>query len=627
MPPFASLGWNRWRWPDPVRIGWRNGDYEGRLTESARLGLCTFENFWKARGMGLATIDFRNTNTVWSSVMVETLVRLGMRQAVISPGSRSTPLTMALVLHPSVETIPVLDERSAGFFALGLARRARKPVVLVCTSGSAGAHFYPAVIEAHESGVPLIILTADRPPELRACHSGQTIDQQKFYGGYVRWYHELAVPEPIMDRMQYLRQQVAQGWRRASGPFPGPVHLNVPFRDPLAPTSDGKTQELEERIGGAFFEHLDAAPPIKSEIKTVLRAGTARGLIVAGAAVPDDPAAYASAVGRIAVETGWPILADALSTLRTEEVDSRAVIVTAYDAILRLERTARQLVPRQVLCLGCWPTSKVLRAFMESSLCEVLLVSPTEDNRDSLHGRTRQIVAPVETLVVEGLPPADPAYVESWRRAEAVARAALDAGMEDCGQFEGKAVWLLAKALPEGTPVFVAGSMPVRDAEYLWPANHRRQTLAFNRGANGIDGTLSSALGLAHDNRPSVLLTGDLALLHDTNGGLLLNRFRGSLTIVVINNRGGGIFEHLPIAAFDPPFEDYFATPQSIEFSRWAATYGIDHELVRDWMTFEQRISTLPTKGVRLLEIRSDRRADAAFRKKLFATVADQASQ
>nr|MBP7142818.1 2-succinyl-5-enolpyruvyl-6-hydroxy-3-cyclohexene-1-carboxylic-acid synthase [Opitutaceae bacterium] len=165
------------------------------------------------------------------------------------------------------------------------------------------------------------------------------------------------------------------------------------------------------------------------------------------------------------------------------------------------------------------------------------------------------------------------------------------------------------------------------DAEYFWPATGRRQQLAFNRGANGIDGTLSSALGMAHDNRPSVLLTGDLALLHDTNGGLLLKRFRGSLTIVVINNRGGGIFEHLPISAFDPPFEDYFATPQGIEFSQWAATYGIEHELVADWETFKQRVATLPAKGVRLLEIRTDRKADAAYRRRLFANVADQVSQ
>ncbi|MBP7143464.1 MAG: 2-succinyl-5-enolpyruvyl-6-hydroxy-3-cyclohexene-1-carboxylic-acid synthase, partial [Opitutaceae bacterium] len=454
--------------------------------------------------MGSATIDFRNTNTVWSSVLVETLVRLGLRQAVISPGSRSTPLTVALVRHPDVETIPVLDERSAGFFALGLARRARRPVVLVCTSGSAGAHFYPAIIEAHESGVPLLVLTADRPPELRACHSGQTIDQQKFYGGYVRWYHETAVPEPVVDRLRYLRQQAAHGWRRASGLFPGPVHLNLPFRDPLAPVPDGRTRELEERIDDVFFEHLDAASAARSGIRTVLRAGSARGLIVAGAAVPEDPAAYARAVARVAVETGWPILADALSVLRTEEMDSRAVLVTAYDAILRHEKTARQLAPRQVLCIGAWPTSKVLRAFMESSSCEVLMVSPTEDNRDSLHARTRQIVASVETLVTEGTPPADRAYADAWLRAEDVARVALDAGMEMCGQFEGKVVWMLARAVPEGTPVFIAGSMPVRDAEYFWPATGRRQQLAFNRGANGIDGTLSSALGMAHDNRPSV---------------------------------------------------------------------------------------------------------------------------
>ncbi|MBE7540105.1 MAG: 2-succinyl-5-enolpyruvyl-6-hydroxy-3-cyclohexene-1-carboxylic-acid synthase [Opitutaceae bacterium] len=572
--------------------------------------------------MASASIDFRNTNTVWSSVMVESLVRLGLRQAVVSPGSRSTPLTMALVRHSAVETIPALDERSAGFFALGLARRAGKPVVLVCTSGSAGAHLYPAIIEASESGVPLIVLTADRPPELRECHSGQTIDQQKLYGDHVRWYHELAVPEPALDLLRCVRQQMAHGWSRASGPFPGPVHLNVPFRDPLAPLPDGRVRELEGRIDDLFFEHLGTAVCAGSEVVTRFRTATSRGLIVAGPAAPFNAAVYAAAAGRLAAATGWPVLADTLSSLRTESLDTNAPIVSSYDAILRNERVSRLLAPRQILCLGGWPTSKVLRAYLEASQADVLLVSPTERNRDSLHARTRQIAAPVESLVPEGAAPGDDAYASLWRRAEAVARSALDAGLKDCGQFEGKAAWLLAQVLPENTPVFVAGSMPVRDVEYFWPVNHRRPQFAFNRGANGIDGTLSSALGMAHGGRPSVLLTGDLALLHDTNGGLLLNRFRGSLTIVLINNRGGGIFEHLPIAAFNPPFEDYFATPQLVDFSRWAATYGIEHTLVGDWNAFERAVGALPASGVRLLEVRTDRKSDAAFRKALFAQVA-----
>lgn len=590
------------------------------------MGLAPGRKVWDAGNMGLATIDSRNTNTVWCSVLAETLVRLGLRYAVISPGSRSTPLTLALARHPGVEAVPVLDERSAGFFALGLARRTQLPVMLVCTSGSAAAHYFPAVIEAHEAGVPLLIFTADRPPELRACHSGQTIDQQKLYGSFVRWYHELSVPEASRERLSYLRQQVAHAWERARGPFAGPVHLNAPFRDPLAPVADGTARELADEIDETFFSHLDGFPVARSQATYWQRATTARGIIVAGPVSSADPAAYAQAVSRLAVASGWPVLADTLSGLRTEVVDPQAAIVSCYDVILRTEKVSRLLTPRQVLCLGGWPTSKVLRAFIEASQAEVLLVSPTEDNRDALHGRTRQIVAPVESLVIQGNPPRDDAYASAWREAEQTARAALDVAMEDCGQFEGKASWLLAKTLPEGTPVFVAGSMPVRDVEYFWPAHSRGQRFAFNRGANGIDGTLSSALGMAHGNRPSVLLTGDLALLHDTNGGLLLNRFAGSLTIVVINNRGGGIFEHLPIAAFDPPFEDYFATPQTVEFSAWAATYGIDYELVADWRTFEQRVATLPAKGVRLLEIHTDRKADAAYRKKLFATVAAQVS-
>jgi len=574
--------------------------------------------------MGLPTIDLRNTNTVWCSVIAETLARLGVTHAVISPGSRSTALTLALVRHPGIETLPVLDERSAAFFALGLARRLRQPVALVCTSGTAGANYFPAVIEAHESGVPLLLLTADRPPELRACHSGQTIDQQKLFGAFVKAYHELCVPEATMERLQYLRQTLVNACDRARGPFPGPVHLNAPFRDPLAPIGDETARSLQGRLDEDFFAHLDRAVPASRLATFWQRANTVRGLIVAGPASPQDPAAYARAVGALAVASGWPILADALSTLRTHRPESPAAVVTTYDLLLRNETTAKALMPRQVLCLGSWPTSKVLRAFIERSQAEILLVSPTEDNRDALHGRTRQIVAPVESLAIQGAPFPDDSYANLWKRGEQMGRERLDTAMAEAGGFEGKAAWLLAKCLPVGTPLFVSGSMPVRDVEYFWPANGGEHAFAFNRGANGIDGTLSTALGLAHGNRPSVLLTGDLALLHDSNGGLIAPRLKGSLTIVLINNRGGGIFEHLPIAAFDPPFEEYFATPQAVEFSSWAKTYGIEHVAVRDWSHLESLARTLPTEGVRVWEIRTDRKADAAYRKKLFSRLATE---
>jgi 2-succinyl-5-enolpyruvyl-6-hydroxy-3-cyclohexene-1-carboxylate synthase len=565
-------------------------------------------------------IDCRNTNSLWSSVLVETLVRCGLTAAVISPGSRSTPVALALAGHPSIEAVPVLDERSAAFFALGWARRTRRPVVLLCTSGSAGANYFPAVIEAHESRVPLLVLTADRPPELRECASGQTIDQQKLFGDHVCWYHEVAVPEPRLELLRYLRQTGRQAWRRAQE---GPVHLNLPFRDPLPPVPDAHTGRLEGLLPDDFFAWADEPAPTAGW-QLHQRALTTRGLIVAGPAQPADPAAYAAHVLKFAADLGWPVLADALSPVRHYATPaSGAVVVSAYDLILRHSGLARDLSPRTVVCLEGWPTSKVLRRWLEQAQAEMLLVSPHEGSRDALHGRTREVQAPVTALTALGAPPPYASYREAWQRAERRAWAGLEARLEDdsLGLFEGKATWLLAQELPAEATLCVASSMPVRDVEYFWPVNGRRVRVSFSRGANGIDGTLSTALGVAHGGGPTYLLTGDLALLHDTNGFLVAHRLRGSLTVVLINNAGGGIFEHLPVAQFDPPFEEFFATPQKVDLGRLVGAYGLSHVKIDDWTALRAALRESPPAGVRVLELATDRKKDAATRKRLFAEV------
>jgi 2-succinyl-5-enolpyruvyl-6-hydroxy-3-cyclohexene-1-carboxylate synthase len=571
-------------------------------------------------------LDARNVNTLWAGVLVETLARCGVPQAVVSPGSRSTPLTMALAAHPAIEAIPVLDERSAAFFALGLAKQRQRPVGLVCTSGTAAANFFPAVIEAHEAGVPLLVLTADRPPELRACASGQTIDQQKLYGGYVNFFHELALPENTPALHRYLRQTVAQAVGQTLQPSAGPVHLNVPFRDPLAPMDDGGTtaQFAAAQDWEQFFSHLVRVEPAAA-VGVVPRFLTdVHGVIVVGPAQPGAADPFVGAVAEIARRLGWPVLADGLAPLRHHHARVPNV-VTTYDLILRHAATAERLKPEVVLCIGGWPTSKVLRAWLEASDAVTWMITDRADNRDALHGRTHRIATPLAALAAL-LPVAlEPnGYQKMWARYEQKLRPALDEKLRaEPSLLEPKAAWLLAQQLPPGTPVFVANSMPARDAEYVWPATDRALRPFCNRGANGIDGTLSAALGIAHGaERPAVLLTGDLALLHDTNGFLLRPKFRGALTIVLINNRGGGIFDHLPVAQFEPPFEEYFATPQEADFAQLAAAYGVEHTLVRDWAHFASLISTLPTSGIRVLELRTDRKHDAAKRKTLFAELA-----
>ncbi|MSU50176.1 MAG: 2-succinyl-5-enolpyruvyl-6-hydroxy-3-cyclohexene-1-carboxylic-acid synthase [Opitutus sp.] len=574
----------------------------------------------------VATPDVRNVNALWAGVLVETLARCGVRQAVVSPGSRSAPLTFAFAAHPQIEAIPVLDERSAAFFALGLAKQRGEIVALVCTSGTAAANFFPAVIEARESGVPLLVLTADRPPELRACASGQTIDQQKLFGAFVNFHHELATPELAEPRLRYLRQMVAHAAGQTLFPAAGPVHLNVPFRDPLPPVADdGAAATLAATIDwDLFFSHLapvtlvaiaGAPPTISPDV---------HGVIVVGPAQPGDVHGFVAAVAEIARRLGWPVLSDGLSPLRHHAAQVPNLI-TAYDIVLRNSNAAERLKPEVVLCLGGWPASKVLRSWIESSAAVIWMVTDRPDNRDALHTRARSVAVSLP-LLASLLPVAIDVngYQRMWARYEQKVRPALDQRLRaEPALFEPKAAWLLAQHLPAGTPVFVANSMPVRDAEYFWPAGDRGLRPFCNRGANGIDGTLSSALGTAHGaERPAVLLTGDLALLHDTNGFLLTPKFRGSLTVVLINNRGGGIFEHLPVAQFEPPFEEFFATPQEADFARLCSAYAVKHTLVRDWAEFVALVATLPPSGVRVLEIRTDRRRDAAARKALFAELA-----
>lgn len=571
-------------------------------------------------------LSFLNRNTLWCSALVETLVRKGLAAAVVSPGSRSTPLTMAFAAHPEVEAIPVLDERSASFFALGLAKRSRRPVALVCTSGTAAANYLPAIVEAREAGVPLLVFTADRPPEMRACASGQTIDQQKLYGSYPVAFLELCVPEPTATRLRYLRQTIAHAYELALGPVCGPVHLNCPFRDPLHPAPEEGVDKLRAELSAeSFWEHLRGSLVAKEPALAAWPLpATAKGLLVAGPSA-DFSAAYVEKVTALARKLAWPVLADALSPLRHQNAQAPA-LVAHYDTLLRSQLLADQLKPEAVVVLDSLPTSKVLRGWLESIRgLRTLHVSALTENRDPLHGASQQLRASLDSLLecAPLAPEAGSAWSARWSAAEKAVELHLDkvfSGTEDL--FEPKIAWLLSKRLPAGTPLFVANSMPVRDLEYVWRKGGLKTEVYFNRGANGIDGTLSTALGVTHKGRPGVLLTGDLSLLHDTNGFLLRPRYKGSLTIVLVNNAGGGIFEHLPVAGFNPPFEEYFATPQQASFPDLARAYGVSHEIVADWERFSELVAELPPKGIRILELRTDRKADAARRKQLFLETA-----
>ncbi|MEB3829872.1 2-succinyl-5-enolpyruvyl-6-hydroxy-3-cyclohexene-1-carboxylic-acid synthase [Phormidium sp. CCY1219] len=582
-------------------------------------------------------LDFRNTNSIWASILVETCHRLGLTTAVICPGSRSTPLTVAFATHPHIETLPILDERSAAFFALGMAKKTAKPVAIVCTSGTAGANFYPAIIEARESRVPLLILTADRPPELRHCHSGQTIDQIKLYGNYPNWHAELATPSLEISMLRYLRQTVIHAWEKTLFPIPGAVHLNLPFRDPLPPLPQPEAQALGSELNESEFfvncrplrYHASAFIP---EIPLQEWQSCHRGIILGGVAQPPDPKGYCDAIAHLSQTLQFPVLAEGLSPLRNYS-DRNPYLISTYDILLRNPLLAHTLAPQIVIQIGDLPTSKQLRAWLDSIQPIYYLIDPTYHNLDPLHGKTIHLRTSIEQLAAKnwqqthGKTSASKPhnYLKLWCDAESNCRQKLDKLIaSNPAIFEPKIPWMLSQLLPKKTPIFIANSMPVRDVEFFWKPGNRAIRPFFNRGANGIDGTLSTALGIAHHNQPSVMLTGDLALLHDTNGFLLRNKFKGHLTLVLINNNGGGIFEMLPISQFEPPFEEFFATPQHINFAELCLTYGVEHQLISSWENLEEALNPLPKTGIRVLELKTHRHRDAQWRKDCFQKLADR---
>ncbi|MGV0104785.1 2-succinyl-5-enolpyruvyl-6-hydroxy-3-cyclohexene-1-carboxylate synthase [Nostoc sp. DSM 114160] len=570
----------------------------------------------------LMPIAYRNVNQLWAYILTETLKRLGLTCAIICPGSRSTPLAIAFAQQaPEIEAISILDERSAAFFALGQAKATGRPVVLVCTSGTAGANFYSAVIEASYSRVPLLILTTDRPPELRDCHSGQTVDQLRLYGNYPNWQTELALPCADLGMLAYLRQTVIHSWERAQNPTKGPVHLNIPFRDPLAPVPDGtdlsylrshlESEDFFAGIANNTPSPMPYAPcPMPQEWKEC-----DRGIIIAGVAQPQQPEEYCRAIAQLSQTLKWPVLAEGLSPVRNY-AELNPYLISTYDLILRNQQLAKQLAPEMVIQVGEMPTSKELRSWIATTQPRRWVIDKSDQNLDPLHGKTTHLRISVEDIKVEERNVSlSSDYAKQWCDAEAKVRLVIDQTMGKIDEvIESKAAWLISQILPPGTPLFIANSMPVRDVEYFWKPNNFGVRSHFNRGANGIDGTLSTALGIAHRQQSSVVLTGDLALLHDTNGFLIRNKFVGHLTIVLINNNGGGIFEMLPIAKFDPPFEEFFGTPQDIDFAQLCATYNVQHELMTSWQQLQQRLNLLPTKGIRVLELQTNRKADAKWR-------------
>lgn len=552
---------------------------------------------------------------------VDELVRCGLAHAVTSPGSRNAPLILSLAGHPGLECVSVIDERSAGFVALGIAKATRRPVAVTCTSGTAAANLLPAVVEAHEARVPLLVLTADRPPELRDVGAGQAIDQLKLYGSAVKWFCEVGTQEPSRETGVDIRSLACRAWFTAEDGRPGPVHLNFPLREPLAPTpEDLDPGDWEGRPDGRPWLVVSDAPrdPTPTIIELLERDLTeaSRGAIVCGGTRYD----VAASAARLAAATGWPLLAEPTSGVRCGPHD-RSHVIAHYDVLLRGSSFVERHSPDVVLRVGDTPTSKPLRAWLAETRQVVI------DPDSAWHEPTRRaerLVATAPDATCELLaaslearvPPTPSEWIESWLAADALVQPAL-AEMPD--PFEPKVYAALAGALPEDANVWVASSMPIRDVETFFPQTSTNLCFLSNRGANGIDGTVSSALGAAiASGGQGVLVTGELALMHDL-GGLMAARRRGvKLTIVCVNNDGGGIFDFLPVSehADADIYREHIVTPSDANLEQIAALAGLHYTRA---VTPDEVGAAAQSPGV--IEVRTDRAENVRMHRELFAVV------
>jgi len=562
----------------------------------------------------------------------------------VAPGSRSTPLALTIADHPSLRTWIHLDERSAAFFALGIARALGAPTAVLCTSGTAAANFFPAIVEANRAAVPLLVLTADRPPELRDVGSAQTIDQNRLYGDHAKWFVEVAIPDTRPDLLRYARTLAGRAFSFAMAATPGVVHLNFPFREPLVPVPVETPAGLSEadllawtgRADGApWVEVHDPAPASDTIVAQQLAAAlrdARKPLIVCG---PQYDPGLAAPLAALAEKLDIPVLADPLSQIRWGNHD-RSRILDRYDSILRHEAAASELQPDFILRIGAPPTSKTLLQFLQTNATAPQIVvdsarwpDPLLIASEVIHADPRQLaVAMGNSSACAAGPPDREGWLSAWREANNLAGSALStyaAGLSE--NFEGAALETIASVIPSGGTLFVSSSMPVRDLDSFAPGDARELRVLANRGANGIDGVVSTALGAAavrdESRGPLVLVIGDIAFYHDMNGLLAAKLHELDATIVVINNDGGGIFSFLPQAADKRHFELLFGTPHGLNFAPVAEVYGARYELAATMESLRRcTLDSFETPGLHIIEMRTGRARNVELHRDAWAAVA-----
>jgi len=587
-----------------------------------------------------------NRTALAPTLLVDELARAGVRDVCVSPGSRSAPLVSALVAHGGLRLWSHVDERSGAFFALGLARASRAPVAIVCTSGTAVANLFPAVVEAFHARVPLIVLSADRPPELRDCGAGQTIDQIGIFGSHVRWFCDLGTPDATLAAMRHVRAVACRAVATArgeTGSVPGPVHLNLPFREPLDPrpvpgdVADAllAAPEGRGREGAPWTQVGRSRASVESEAleeTAVLLRASHRPLIVAGPMDDGDPT-IVPAVAGLCAALDAPLLAEVASNLRREP--ATLFLVDAHDAVVRapaFAASAGPMRPDAVVRIGPVPTSKALATWLAalddvpqividpsatwadpSSLATHLLVGAPSVACSSLAARLGALRA-----LAHGRRDVDAGWRARWQEAGERARATIEGALAPSASaalFEAHVVRALADVVPADALLCTGNSLAVRAVDAFWPGAIEPPRVLVNRGANGIDGFVSTVLGAAAADpaRRVVGVCGDLTFCHDLSGLLAVRRHGVRAVLVVLNNDGGGIFDHLPIAAYREGYEEHFATPHGLDFAPAVAMFGCAFERVTDVAELADAVARgLASERTTVVEVRFARATSLA---------------
>jgi len=569
-----------------------------------------------------AVNDIGLLNLRWAQALCDGFAAAGLRDLVLSPGSRSTPLALAFLRQPLIRCHVVLDERSAAFFALGLAKASGRPAALLCTSGSAPANWFPAVIEADQGATPLILLSADRPPEAQGWGANQTVDQHRLFGEHVRAFHAPGAPLENFSA-DWLHRLAARAVAESGRPLAGPVHLNLPFREPLLPAGEPESWPLAARPEPIALATPRLLPDAQLIADLARQLSKAPGAIVCGGAgyPAAYPASFADALTALAEQLDCPILAEPLSNLRFG-AHARSHLCVRYESFLRHPGFVAAQRPQWLLRFGTFPVTRTLQNWLAAATtAQHIVVSPDPRWPDPLHATSTLLHADpgeVCTALRDAAPLAATAdWRSAFKRAESAASLAAEA-FRHAENFEGALIPALLAALPSGHRLFCGNSMAIRDLDAFSGSGAKPLTLFGNRGASGIDGNVSTAAGIAVGG-PTVALLGDLSCAHDIGG---LATLRGlNLVLVVINNGGGGIFEYLPQVAL-PEFERAWLTPSTIDFSHAAQAWGIAHRRVDTLASFSAALAAaLATGGPQLIEVIVDRGQSVAQHRAYWNTV------